>query len=396
MNAGIVVRRIRPAEYAEFGGAFAELARHALEPNPHMAPAAIAAATLLTPEDGIVILAAWLSEALGFERLAGIWVLRRQRDWRSGFAPVLAAPLLPLYEVSSHPVLDRDHADDVAQAMLRHVLASTDLPKLLALPLLPLDGPVATVLREACRATGSRLGSYERWQRPVMQPQAGDDAERYLRRALGHGYKKRMQQFRAVARHGETTFRRRRGQAALEPFETFLALEASGWKGRAGTAIACLPQDAAYFRRLAALLAEEDMLLVDTLLLDGRPLAMGVLVESADRRHFLKIAYDETQGRHSPGRALTVAMLKADFAGTPPAFFDSGAGEEVDAGTYVWGERRTMANAVLRVGPGGWHPAEAAALARMWLRRLRAQALRLAARFREHWSGLAFPGSKSS
>lgn len=382
MNAGIVVRRLRPAEYAELGGAFAELARHALEPNPHMAPPAVSAATLLTPESGIVVLAAWLSEALGFERLAGIWVLRRQRDWRSGFAPVLCAPLLPLYEVSSHPVLDRDHADDVARAMLRYILASADLPNTLALPLLPLDGPAADVLREACRVTGSRLSSYERWQRPVMQPQAGDDAERYLRRALGHGYKKRMQQFRAIARHGEATFRRRRGQAALEPFETFLALEAAGWKGRTGTAIACLPQDAAYFRRLAALLAGEDMLLVDALLLDGRPLAMGVLVESADRRHFLKIAYDETESRHSPGRALTIAMLKADFAGTPPAFFDSGAGEEVDAGTYVWGERRTMANVILRVGPDGWHPARAAASARMWLRRLRSRALRLAARFR--------------
>lgn len=382
MNTGIVVRRVRPAEYADLGGAFVELARHALEPNPHMGPVAVAAATLLTPEDGIVILAAWFSEALDFERLAGIWVLRRQRDWRSGFAPVLACPLLPLYEVSSHPVLDRDHADDVARAMLRHLLASSDLPKTLVLPLLPLEGPVATVLAEACRATGSRLDCYERWQRPVMQPQPGDDAERYLRRALGHGYKKRMQQFRAVARHGEMTFRRRRGQAALEPFETFLALEAAGWKGEAGTAIACLPQDAAYFRRLAALLAEEDMLLVDALLLDGQPLAMGLLVESGDRRHFLKIAYDETQARHSPGRALTVAMLKADFAGTPPAFLDSGAGDGVDAGTYVWGERRTMASAVLRIGPGRPGAAQSAAFARMWLRRLRGHAARLSARFR--------------
>jgi CelD/BcsL family acetyltransferase involved in cellulose biosynthesis len=373
LNAGIVVRRMRPAEYAALGGAFAELSRHALEPNPHMAPAAVSAATLLTPEDDIVILAAWFSEALGFERLAGVWALRRQRDWRSGFAAVLAAPLLPLYEVSSLPVLDRDHADDVAQAMLRHVLASGDLPKTLVLPLFPLEGPSFAALSEACRVTASRIASHERWQRPVMQPQPGDDAERYLRRALGHGYKKRMQQFRAVARHGAMTFRRRRGQAALEALETFLALEAAGWKGEAGTAIACLPRDAAYFRRLATLLAAEDALLVDALLLDDRPLAMGVLVESADRRHFLKIAYDETQARHSPGRALTIAMIKADFAGTPPAFFDSGAGDDVDPGTYVWGERRTMANAVIGLGSRRAGLPQLAARSRQWLRRLREQ-----------------------
>lgn len=98
---------------------------------------------------------------------------------------------------------------------------------------------------------------------------------------------------------------------------------------------------------------------------------MGLLVESGNRRHFLKITYDETQARHSPGRTLAIAMLQADFNGTPPAFFDSGAGEGVDAGTYVWGERREMANAIIRVGPGHTGAAEIAAFGRMWLRRLR-------------------------
>ena len=144
-----------------------------------------------------------------------------------------------------------------------------------------------------------------------------------------------------------------------------------GWKGEEGTAIACLPADTAYFRRLAELCAADDTLLIDTLLHDGRVIAMGLLIESGNRRHFLKIAYDETQSRHSPGRTLAIAMLQADFNGTPPAFFDSGAGEGVDAGTYIWGERREMANAIIRVGPGRPGAAEIAGFSRMWLRRLR-------------------------
>jgi hypothetical protein len=373
LSTGIVVRRIRPADYAGYGPAFAELAGRALEPNPHMSPAAVAAARVVVPEDRIIILAAWLSEALGSERLAGLWALRRQRDWRTGFSAVLTAPILPLYEVSSLPVIDRDQADDVFQAMLRHLLAAGDLPRTLALPLLPLEGPSFLALQEACRITGSRLCSYERWQRPVMRPEAGDDAERYLRRALGQGYKKRMQQYRAIARHGALSFRRRRGEAARDALPDFLALEAAGWKGEAGTAIARLPQASAYFDSLAAHFAAADALQIDTLLLDDRPLAMGLLVESAGTRHFLKIAYDETQGRHSPGRALTIAMLQADFAGTPPVFFDSGAGDGVDAGTYVWGERRLMANA--QIGLGNTSPAlpRAAARLRQGLRSVRAR-----------------------
>lgn len=372
-NTGIVVRRIRPAEYARYGSAFADLAARALEPNPHMSPAAVSASRVVVPEDAIVIVTAWLSEALGSERLAGIWALRRQRDWRTGFAAALTAPILPLYEVSSLPVIDADHGQDVMHAMLRHLLAAGDLPRRLALPVLPLEGPTFVALEEACRVTGSRLRICERWQRPVMQPQPGDDAERYLRRTLGQSYKKRMQQFRAIARHGEVGFRRLRGDAARVALPDFLALEAAGWKGQAGTAIARLPQASAYFDSLVTLSAAAGAVQIDALLLDGRPLAMGLLVESAGTRHFLKIAYDENQARHSPGRALTIAMLQADFAGGAPKLFDSGAGDGVDAGTYVWGERRAMGNAVIGLGSIWPGLPEAAARLRQGLRLARAR-----------------------
>jgi len=371
LSTGIVVRRLGPTAYAELGPVFAELARHALEPNPHMAPAAISAATTLVPKDEIVVLCAWLSEALDFEQLVGVWAFRREQGWRSGFAGALASPLVPLYEVSSLPVLDRDHAAEAARALMRYLLASRDLPHSLLLPLLPLDGPCYAALAEACRQTSSAISTYERWVRPVMIPRPEDNFEAYLRRTLGSSYKKRMQQFRQVGKQGALTFRRNRGRGALEALDAFLTLEASGWKGEAGTAIACRPADIAYFRRLAELCAADDTLLIDTLLHDGRAIAMGLLVESGNRRHFLKIAYDETQARHSPGRTLTIAMLQADFNSTPPAFFDSGAGEGVDAGTYVWGERREMANAIIRIGPGRAGLAQIAAFGRMWLRRLR-------------------------
>lgn len=371
MSTGIVVRRIRSADYGAFGDNFDELSRRALAPNPHMAPAAVEAAGLLIPPDKIVILAAWRSEALGSERLLGIWAFARRRDWRSGFAAALVSPLLPLYEVSSVPVVDRDHLDDVLQAMLRHILAAADLPKTLLLPLLPQEGALYGALTEACRISGSRLATYESWQRPMLLPQLGDGAESYLRRSLGSAYKKRMQQYRAISKAGAIMFHRRRGEPARAGFEEFMALEAAGWKGKAGTAIASRPADAAYFGRLVSAFAARDTLQLDALLLDDKPIAMGVLIESAGTRHFLKIAYDESQSRHSPGRALTVAMIQADFAGTPANIFDSGAGDGVDAGTYVWGERRTMGNSIVSLGAAAPAAPHLAASTRQRLRRLR-------------------------
>ena len=371
MTGNITIRRIRLADYLGMYDAFAELSRHALEANPHMAPAAIEAATLLVHPDHIVVLGAWRNETLGQDRLAGIWALRRRRDLRTGFSAALCAPLLPLYEVLSTPVLDRDVADEAMQALLRHCIASGDLPKTLILPLLPLEGLGFASLNEACRVTLSRLAIVERWPRPMMIPLAGDSAETYLRRALGSSYKKRMQQFRMFQRAGQAGLRRERGAAAAAALDGFLTLEAAGWKGQTGTAIAKLPRDSAYFRRLADLFAARDGLLIDSLMLDGKPIAMGLLLESAGTRHFLKIAYDETQSRLSPGRALTIAMILSDFAGTPPRVFDSGAGDGVDAGTYVWGERREMGHAVIALGEDRAGLPELAADARAVLRRLR-------------------------
>ena len=66
-------------------------------------------------------------------------------------------------------------------------------------------------------------------------------------------------------------------------------------------------------------------------------------------------------------------MLQADFAGTPPALFDSGAGDGVDAGTYIWGERRAMGNALIRLGEPEPGLPEGAARLRQGLRALRAR-----------------------
>lgn len=374
MTSGIVVRRVRPADYQTLAAAFDELSLRAVAANPHMAPAAVEAARLLLRDDAIVILAAWRSEALGSERLVGIWALARRRGWQSGFAAMLESPPLPLYEVSSVPVIDRDLAHDVATALLRHLGAAHDLPGALHLPLLPLDGPLRDALAEALRATGGHASTYERWQRPMLLPQAGDTAESYLRRGLGPSYKKRMQQYRLATKAGALAFRRRRGQAAQAAFAEFMALEAAGWKGQARTAIAAIPSAAAYFSRLVEGFAARDGLVVDALLLDDRPIAMGLLIESAGTRHFLKIAYDEAHAKLSPGRCLAIAMIQADFAGTPPAVFDSGAGDGVDAATYPWGERRAMGNVLIRLGKGSAGLPHLAQRGRQWLRRLRERA----------------------
>lgn len=367
MTAPIEVRRLPAGTYgAAYAEAFADLCRRADAPNLHMAPAAVAAALNfgIASED-VVVLAV---QEQGSERLLGLWALRRTRDLQSGLAAVLEAPLVPLYEVSSTPVLDRKRAGDAALALLSAIVEADDLPKILKLPLLPMQGNVFAAIEAALAATGSSMTTFERWQRPMSIPEPGDDAERYLRRALSQGYKKRMQQHRQLEKAGTLTYQRHRGTDAVAALEEFLRLEAAGWKGRSGTALAALPRHDAYIREIIRNFAANDAARVDLLRLDDEPIAGGLLLDLAGQSHFLKIAYDEGKARLSPGRALAIEMLRADFATGRPFRLDSGAGDRVDPSAYPWGERQEMANAIVALADSSAVLPRLAAAARMRLR----------------------------
>jgi hypothetical protein len=367
MTASITVHRLPAGTYgAAYAEAFADLCQRAEAPNLHMAPAAVAAALSFgIAEEEIIVLAA---QEQGDERLLGLWALRRARSLHTGLAPVLEAPLVPLYEVSSAPVLDRERAHDVAAALIVTIVEAPDLPKILKLPLLPISGGIFAALEASLATTGSTIATFERWQRPMLVPEPGDDAERYLRRALGQGYKKRMQQHRQLEKAGTLSYQRYRGPAAAAALEDFLALEAAGWKGRSGTALANLPQHGAYVREIMGNFAAMDGARVDLLRLDSMPIAGGLLLDLAGQSHFLKIAYDESKARLSPGRALAIEMLRADFAAGRPFRLDSGAGDRVDPSAYPWGERQEMGNAIVALADSSAALPRLAAAARMRLR----------------------------
>ncbi|RXT48193.1 hypothetical protein B6S44_24315 [Bosea sp. Tri-44] len=373
MTASVAVSRLPAAAYgATYAEAFADLCQRADAPNLHMAPAAVAAALNFgIASDDIVVLTAHEVEG---ERLLGLWALRRVRTLHSGLIQVLEAPLVPLYEVSSAPVLDRERASDVALALVRAIVEAPDLPKILKLPLLPMQGKVFAAIESALAATGSIVTSFERWQRPMLVPEPGDDAERNLRRALGQGYKKRMQQHRQIEKAGTLAYERHRSTDAVAALEDFLTLEAAGWKGSRGTALAGLPRHGAYIREIVRNFAAVDGARIDLLRLDGVPIAGGLLLDLAGQSHFLKIAYDESKARLSPGRALAIEMLRADFAVGRPFRLDSGAGDRVDPSAYPWGERQEMANAIVALAGRSAALPRLAAAARLQLRRWRDRA----------------------
>lgn len=102
------------------------------------------------------------------------------------------------------------------------------------------------------------------------------------------------------------------GENVLEGLERFVDVEASGWKGPrgSGTAIACRPRRAAFYRDVVADFGMQSSCRVDLLRLGGEDAAGQLSLASAGGWDVLKIGYDAKFRTYGPGAILMSAFLR--------------------------------------------------------------------------------------
>jgi CelD/BcsL family acetyltransferase involved in cellulose biosynthesis len=87
-------------------------------------------------------------------------------------------------------------------------------------------------------------------------------------------------------------------------------LEASGWKGRAGTAILSVPKKKRFWREFSLTAVRLGLLRLFFLQIGGINVAVTVAAEYAHRLWEYKIGYDERFARYAPGILLTQETLR--------------------------------------------------------------------------------------
>jgi CelD/BcsL family acetyltransferase involved in cellulose biosynthesis len=90
-------------------------------------------------------------------------------------------------------------------------------------------------------------------------------------------------------------------------------VEASGWKGRRGSAIASQPKTARFYSDVAHWAAERGWLRLSTLRLDGRAIACDYTLEFQGSWYSLKSGYDEDYRAYGPGALLLREQLRHCF-----------------------------------------------------------------------------------
>lgn len=136
----------------------------------------------------------------------------------------------------------------------------------------------------------------------------------------------------------------------------FLALEAEGWKGRRGTALAMTPETRGFFEAAVSGLAARGAAQIDMLLLDDRPIAAGFLLTAGERAWYLKTAYDEAFARYSPGLLLSHAIGDAAIARHGVRLVDSCAIPGHPMIERIWSGRMALTTRFISMAEGrpGW------------------------------------------
>jgi CelD/BcsL family acetyltransferase involved in cellulose biosynthesis len=319
----------------------------ALEPNVFYDPAfALSAAPVFGTDAGAILV--WSGDTA--RRLIGLFSVAIARRRYGIPLPVLSA-WTHAYAPLGVALVARDAADAAIEAFLDHVGADLALPKILLLPFVPLEGPFATTLRRVIARRRGTIATFDRHARAQLRP--GDARADYIERAIGAKRRKEMRrQSRRLAERAPVTLATASEPEAIgRALEDFLALEAAGWKGRRGTAVARHADLTQFLQHALRGLAAEGLARIDRLMWRDRAIAAAIVLRSADTGWFFKIAYDETVARASPGVQLALDMTTVLLADPTIARVDSCAVADHPMIDHLWRERLEIGDLLVRIGP---------------------------------------------
>ncbi|MCC0016694.1 MAG: GNAT family N-acetyltransferase [Rhodobiaceae bacterium] len=340
----IRTERVAWRSLAEVEDAWRALSRDAATPNIFNGPEfAEAAARALGADEALQAMLAWREDGDGRE-LVGLMPFRRRNRWGIGF-PVVEAWAHP-YAPACLPLVRKDCAEAATIALFDAITADPALPGIVMLPLLSLDTPFAAALLSVRKPLYVHAGH----QRAVAR--SANDGDAYLAQTLSGSRRKRLrQQLNALAKEGEISFSMVRDARDVNAaLGVFLQLEASGWKGQAGSALKSDPASRDLADAAVSALARRGQVRILILHVDTRPVA-GLVAFVADGTAWLwKIAYDENFARHSPGKHVMMEMVRQLLNEEPGLFIDSCATPGHPLADLLLGERMAMGDVVVSAG----------------------------------------------
>jgi CelD/BcsL family acetyltransferase involved in cellulose biosynthesis len=324
-----------------------ELAERAVEPNGYYLPGwELAVNAFAKGRTGVSALSAWsdtASAADGTGRLIGL--MPAISLWRACRIPLPALANADPYGTLGTPLLDRDADDDAVTRLLAQARKAG--AHALVLRNVALDGAAMKAVTQVLQRAGLRPVVLQSRIRACLD--AMRDSEALLRDALGAKKLKELRRQRhRLAEHGAVQFDvARTPEDVASAIETFLTLEASGWKGKRGTALVQHDGDAGFVRRATMALAEVGQCEIVSLRAGDTPVAAAIVLRHQDRAFYFKLGIDERFAKFSPGVQLTLDLTRHLCADPEIATADSTATADHPMINPIWRGRFAIGDVLI-------------------------------------------------
>ncbi len=287
-----------------------KLSRNAVEENPYYSPIFMRAAFQnLEANSDLKALAVYKDETLvGFCP----FIIDK---WRWLGACSLNRAWINPYSTLTIPLVDRRYPREVVTALLSAMAEHGAYRSFWLFDNFNLEGPVGTLFLDGLK-TQSLVGEiFDEFDRPGLSQ--GATFDQHMRDHVSKKRRKRLKRARdKLSERGKVELRSfTTGPELNAAVEDFLTIEASGWKGQQGSALACNKNSATFARQAFGASGGKSISRADVLYLDEFPIAVSLSIYTGKTAFTLKCAYDETYRSYSPGLLLELAIIE-DFLET--------------------------------------------------------------------------------
>ena len=299
-------------QFAAHAGEWQCLCRRAAVANVFMDPAValgVEAASSLSLRVLLVWHAATASEPEPF--LVGAWLGALRASRLTSPFRGFVSPTTPVAYLGT-PVVDAAFAEPVFSLLLAELRDNPGLPGFAEIG--DFSAGLVPALTAALERHKMPCAIVERRRRAHLLPKP--DPEGFWAKTGSRAHIKNLaRQRRKLGEMGHLEFAAGVSVAEIErQLEEFLVIEASGWKGSRGSALASNAETAATVRKMIQGLALRDGVKIHALRVDGRPVVMSVLLCAGREAFTWRIAFDESYRRYSPGiqllEDLTLELLR--------------------------------------------------------------------------------------
>jgi len=335
---------VSSARSPTFLDAWRDLGTSAAEPNPFF-EAWFAAPSLDHFAGGkdCVLAAYWAGG-----RLAGVLPLIRSTKYYGHKVPHIGTWLHD-NAFCGAPLVAKGCEKSFWRALLHELDRAPGPALLLHLPALPISGALNKALEAVLFAYSRPSAIVERTDRAMLASSLSPAD--YLTQAMSTKKRKELRrQRKRLCELGDLTFERAEGSQDLQPWiEQFLALEAAGWKGDAGSALKESAATRAFFNDTLSGSGKVGKLERLALRLDGKPIAMLANFLTPPGAYSFKTAFAEDYARFSPGLLLQLENLEM-LSRPGIAWTDSCAIPGHSMIERIWREKRTFISRNIAIG----------------------------------------------